>query len=604
MRVSVETTTGLERKATVAVPAESYEAAMAEFLKKRAATLKLPGFRPGKVPMKEVQRRFGTTARAEVTQTLVNASFADVVAEQQLAVVGVPQVEVLNHAAAGNDFEYTATFEVMPTIELQPFEALRVNVPTIEITESDVDGTVELLREQQVEWVEVERPAAEKDRVTVDYVAKVDGETVLEGAEEAVIVGGHHQVVELPAAVVGMTAGETRTFPISLRFREKAEATDEADPDAEDDAGAAIGADAEREGATAETAPPEEAPPAAPGEGEANEQQQAAAGQDDADGHVEDADGDVEDADEYVEDAGGDVDDAADAQGADGDLEGAAAVDDAQGYIEKDGIGEVSLRRVEAPQLPAVDDDFFDKLGIEPGPDRVAEFRLRVRRRMQSELDQAVRRAQRRELASVLRDAYDFDLPDVLVRAELTSRMRRIGLTLDLETVPPELAHLMYQDARDEVRLGLVLTEVARSENIEVDNERLGTRIAELATEFEDPAEAQQALVGNQENLRQVAGAVLEDQTMEHLLARADVTELPCSYADAITGRALPRRPTPPPPSAEMESSSTPPDPTAEAPEAEASEQPGDGADAPAADAPAESRGWGSRLRRLVGRAK
>lgn len=600
MRVSVETTTGLERKATVAVPAESYQAAMAEFLKKRAATLKLPGFRPGKVPMKEVQRRFGTTARAEVTQTLVNASFADVVAEQQLAVVGVPQVEVLNHAAAGNDFEYTATFEVMPTIELQPFEALRVNVPTIEITESDVDGTVELLREQQVEWVEADRPAAEKDRVTVDYVVKVDGEAVLEGAEEAFIVGGHHQVVELPAAVVGMTAGETRTFPISLRFREKTEATDEAEPNAEDDAGAAIGTDAEREGATAKIAPPEEALPAAPGEGEANEQQ-AAAGQDDADGYVEDADAEVEDA--AAEDADVDIGDAADAQGADGDVEDADG-DDAKGYIDKDGIGEVSLRRVEAPKLPAVDDDFFDKLGIEPGPDRVAEFRSRVRMRMESELGQAVRRAQRRELASVLRDAYDFDLPDVLVRAELTSRMRRIGLTLDLETVPPELAHLMYQDARDEVRLGLLLTEIARSENIDVDDERLRARIAELATEFEDPAEAQQALVGNQENLRQVAGAVLEDQTMEHLLARADVTELPCSYADAIIGRALPRRPAPPPPSADMESSSTPADPTAEALEAEASEQPGDGADVPAADSPAESRGWGSRLRRLVGRAK
>lgn len=590
MRVSVETTTGLERKATVAVPAESYEAAMAEFLKKRAATLKLPGFRPGKVPMKEVQRRFGTTARAEVTQTLVNASFADVVAEQQLAVVGVPQVEVLNHAAAGNDFEYTATFEVMPTIELQPFEALRVNVPTIEITESDIDGTVELLREQQVEWVEAERPAAEKDRVTVGYVVKVDGETVLEGTEETVIVGGHHQVVELPAAVVGMAAGETRTFPVSLRFREQAEAVDEADPEAEDDAAgatedvaAAADTEAKREGAApdvaAETAPPADALPAVPGEGQANHQRQVAVDQDDADADVGDAADEEADADE-----------------------------DAQGYIRKDGIAEVSLQRVEAPQLPAVDDDFFDKLGIEPGPDRVAEFRSRVRMRMESELGQAVRRAQRRELASVLRDAYDFDLPDVLVRAELTSRMRRIGLTLDLETVPPELAHLMYQDARDEVRLGLVLTEIARSENIDVDDERLRARVAELATEFEDPAEAQQALVGNQENLRQVAGAVLEDQTMEHLLARADVTELPCSYADAIIGRALPRRPAPPPPSADLDDSVAPADPAAEAqtnaPEAEASEQPGDAADVPAADPPAESRGWGNRLRRLVGRAK
>lgn len=589
MRVSVETTTGLERKATVAVPAESYEAAMAEFLKKRAATLKLPGFRPGKVPMKEVQRRFGTTARAEVTQTLVNASFADVVAEQQLAVVGVPQVEVLNHAAAGNDFEYTATFEVMPTIELQPFEALRVNVPTIEITESDVDGTVELLREQQVQWEEADRPAAEKDRVTVDYVVKVDGETVLKGTEEAIIVGGHHQVVELPGAVVGMAAGETRTFPVTLRFQEQAEAADEADPEAGDDAGAAtIGTDETRAGATAEAEPPEEVPPAAPSEGEANEHQQAAAGQDDADAAAEDADADG-------------------ARGDEGDVED-ADVEDVKGYVDKEGIGEVSLRRVEAPKLPAVDDDFFDKLGIEPGPDRVAEFRSRVRMRMESELGQAVRRAQRRELASVLRDAYDFDLPDVLVRAELTSRMRRIGLTLDLETVPPELAHVMYQDARDEVRLGLLLTEIARSENIDVDDERLRARVAELATEFEDPAEAQQALVGNQENLRQVAGAVLEDQTMEHLLARADVTELPCSYADAIIGRALPRRPAPPPPSADLDDSVAPADPAAEAqtnaPEAEASEQPGDAADVPAADSPAESRGWGNRLRRLVGRAK
>lgn len=596
MRVSVETTTGLERKATVAVPAESFQAAMAEFLKQRAATLKLPGFRPGKVPMKEVQRRFGTTARAEVTQSVVNSSFADVVAEQQLAVVGVPQVEVVNTATAGNDFEYTATFEVMPVIELQPFEQLSVNVPQVEIADSDVDDTVELLREQQVEWTPAERPAAAKDRVTMDYVVKVDGESVLEGDEETLIVGGDHRVSELPAAVVGMAAGETRTFPVSLAFRKTPEAADETaandeggeDGAAETDA-AAVAPDGV--GTVAGAHAPPEAPAAATPK--ATDSETVVRGEAVAEEAVPTAgEGEAH----REEDAAGQGEDEANA-----------------GYIRKDGIGEVSLHGVEAPQLPAVDDAFFDKLGIAPGPDRVAEFRSHVRRRMQSELDQMVRRAQRQEVASVLRDAYDFDLPDVLVRAELAARMRRVGLTLDLDKMPPQMAQLLYINAADEVRLGLVLTEIARREQIELDRERLYARVAELASEFEDPDEAQRALLGNQESLQQVAGVVMEDQAIEHLLARADVTRLPCSYADAIIGRALPRRPLPPPPGVEQDSPAagdeaaageeTTADETSAA-AASAGQPPADDADAPAADASPGGRGFVRRLRRFVRRAK
>ena len=598
MRVSVETTTGLERKATVAVPAESFQAAMAEFLKQRAATLKLPGFRPGKVPMKEVQRRFGTTARAEVTQTVVNTSFADVVAQEKLAVVGVPQVEVVSSASAGNDFEYTATFEVMPVIELQPFEQLSINVPQVEIADSDVDDTVELLREQQVEWTPAERPAAEKDRVTMDYVVKVDGESVLEGDKETLIVGGDHRVTELPAAVVGMAAGETRTFPVSLAFRKTPEAADETaandeggeDGAAETDAAAAApdgdgtvaGANAAPEALAAATPKATDSEPAVREEAVAEEAVPDA--REGEAGREENAAGQEED-------------------------------DASAGYIRKDGIGEVSLRGVEAPQLPAVDDAFFDKLGIAPGPDRVSEFRSHVRRRMQSELEQAVRRAQRQEVASVLRDAYDFDLPDVLVRAELAARMRRVGLTLDLDKMPPQMAQLLYINAADEVRLGLVLTEIARREQIELDRERLYARVAELASEFEDPGEAQRALLGNQESLQQVAGVVMEDQAIEHLLARADVTRLPCSYADAIIGRALPRRPLPPPPSAVEQDGPAAGDEAAAgreeatadetgAPAASAGQPPADDAAAPAADVSAGGRGFVRRLRRFVRRAK
>lgn len=529
MRVSVETTTRLGRKATVAVPSETFEAEVADRLKQRAATLKLPGFRPGRVPMKEVQRRFDRAVRAEAAQTIVQSSLPDVLAKEELDVVGLPQVELLN-TDAGNDFEYAATFEVRPTFELRPLEALHIRRPVAEIDETDIDETVELLREKQTKWVEVRRAVEKKDRVTVDYAVKVGGEKRSEGTDARFLAGGWFAVAELPEAVLGMAPGETRTFPATVPTREQ-----------EDDA---------------------EQPP------------------DTDDGPGSDAAGEQDAAPDDAATAG------------------------AESEASEAGIGEVTLKRVEEPHLPALDDAFFDQLGIEPGPDREARFRTQVKSRMGAELQEAVGRAIRRELSEVLGRAHKFDLPVVLVREEFASRLQRLGDTVKLDTLPEWFQQAMLLEASNAVRLDLLLGKVAEVAEISLDQDLLKARVKDLAANFEDEDEAERAFYGDRDQLQRIAAAVLEDQAIEHVLAQAQVVDVPCSYSEAIAGRGLPPLP-------EDEDDA---EPTATA--AEAEDAAIDGADAAAsarssetqpdaaqAEAPAKG-GLVGRLRRLVGRDK
>lgn len=562
MRVSVETTTGLGRKATVAVPSEAFEAEVAERLKKRAATLKLPGFRPGRVPMKEVQRRFGRTARAEAAQTIVQSSLPGVLAEEQLDVVGMPQVELLN-TDAGNDFEYAATFEVRPAFELQPLETLHIRRPVAEIAETDIDETVELLREKRTEWVEVGRAVRKKDRVTVDYAVRVAGEIRDEGTDAVLLAGGWFSVPELPEAVLGMTPGEARTFPATVPTREQGAAAEEpAAPDhgaatatSEEDVAAVAGA-AESEAPAAETAV------AAKDAGEAQDE-----------GDAEDGDSATARRDAGEADAGG---------------------------VRQQGVGEVAVKRIQEPHLPALDDGFFDELGIEPGPDREVRFRTQVKSRMGSELHEAVGRAIRRELSDVLGRAHKFDLPVGLVRQEFASRLRRLGDTVDLDALPDWFRQGLLAEASNAVRLNLLLGKVVEVAELALDQDRLETRIKELASNFEDEAEAERAFYGDQEQLERVGAGVLEDQAIEHVLTRAEVVDVPCSYSDAITGQGLP-----PLPRDDDESAAKAKGPHPDAADALLAETPPEAAPATpdAADAHPKS-GLVRRLRRLVGRDK
>jgi trigger factor len=165
MRVSVEAGQGLERRLTVALPAERIEQEVQNRLQNLARTARIAGFRPGKVPLKVVQQRFGKQVRGEVLGDLVQTSLNEAIQQEQLRPASGPKIEP---KVEGEGFEYVATFEVFPEFELAPIERFRVEKPVAEVTEQDMDDMLQMLRRQRTEWVEVDRPAREGDRVTID----------------------------------------------------------------------------------------------------------------------------------------------------------------------------------------------------------------------------------------------------------------------------------------------------------------------------------------------------------------------------------------------------------------------------------------------------
>ena len=228
MQVSVETTGSLTRKMTVAIPSAEFEGRVADRLRSTSKKVSLPGFRRGRVPLGEVERRYGASLRSEVASELVKSSLEDAVRQEEIPLIGTPTVEVVN-VEPGADLEFTATFEVLPEVDLVDLSTMRVRKPVAEISEADIDGMVESLRKQRTEWNPIERPVAVDDRVAVDYSIKVGGEVQGEPQHDVTFVVGSSQVVaEIDQAVVGMSVGDKRAFPVTIQ-RDSNETSDELD---------------------------------------------------------------------------------------------------------------------------------------------------------------------------------------------------------------------------------------------------------------------------------------------------------------------------------------------------------------------------------------
>lgn len=217
MQVSVESTGGLERKMTVQLPAEHVEQAVESRLRSMAPRVRMDGFRPGKVPFKLLRQRYGPQVRQEVLGELLQSSFQEAVAQQRLRLAGAPRIEPVS-LGGERDLEYTATFEVYPEIEVTGLDTIRIERPAVQIGEADVDRMIENLRAQRREWVEVERPAADGDRVTVDFLGRIDGEPFEGGRGEQVPVelGAGAMLADFEAGLRGRAPGEAAR--IEVRF--------------------------------------------------------------------------------------------------------------------------------------------------------------------------------------------------------------------------------------------------------------------------------------------------------------------------------------------------------------------------------------------------
>jgi trigger factor len=427
MQVSVESIGKLERRMQVQVPAVRVSSEIAARLKTISRTARLNGFRPGKAPLTVIRRQFGPQVHREVIGELMQATFSEAVAQEQLAPAGNPRIQPQS-IDEGQDLTYVATFEVFPEISLQPFDSLQVERTTAEVTDADVDAMIARLRKQSPKFVAVTRPAVAGDRVTVDFEGSVDGVPFAGGAATGVpvIIGDGRMLAEFDSGLLGASAGEQRTnsvaFPADYRTAELA-------------------------GQTAQF--------------------------------------------------------------------------------------QVSVKTVEEPTLPELDEEFCKAFGVEEGG--IAALRQEVTANMRRELEQTLRNRNKVAVMDKLLQANPVDVPNALIEAQIrdmqVEAMRKAGIK---DPAQAPAAQQYVEPARRRAALGLILADIVKRQRIVVDPVRTEARLDELAGSYGDPAAVKQSYRQNPEALRQVENLALEDQVTDWILANVTIQEVPSTFKDIM----------------------------------------------------------------------
>jgi len=218
MQVSVETTSGLERRLTVGIPAADIDGAVDLKIKDTASKVRINGFRPGKVPLREVKRRYGSSIREEVLGEMVNKHFYDAITQEGLAPAGMPQIDRVKDKT-GEDFEFVAVFEVYPELpEVQGFEKIAVTRPVSEVNDADVEVMIQKLREQRAKYEDVERAAQDGDQLTIDFDGLVDGETFEGGsaADTPLVLGSNSMIPGFEDGLVGALKADVRSLDLAF----------------------------------------------------------------------------------------------------------------------------------------------------------------------------------------------------------------------------------------------------------------------------------------------------------------------------------------------------------------------------------------------------
>lgn len=209
---NVETLSTLERRVSMALAADEIERRVDERLKKLARSVRMPGFRPGKVPLKLIAQTYGPQVRSEVLTDAVQKAFTDAVKQANLKVAGYPRFENTK------DLEFSATFEIYPEVKVGDLAGVTIERPGVEVDDAAVAKTIQILRRQRTRFEPAERPARDDDRVTVDFRGTIDGQGFAGGEAKdlAFALGGGRMLPEFDAAARGMSAGEEKSFELTF----------------------------------------------------------------------------------------------------------------------------------------------------------------------------------------------------------------------------------------------------------------------------------------------------------------------------------------------------------------------------------------------------
>ncbi len=218
MQTNLERLGELVRRLSVTLPAAEIESEVETRLKRLSRTVKLHGFRPGKVPLKVVAQQFGMQVRQEVLGDAMQRSFGEAIREQNLKVAGYPRFDAAPPAGGAAEFQYSATFEVYPDVAVGDIKGATIRRPVHEVTDADVEQTVEKMRGQRVRYEPAAREAQTGDRVILDFHGTIDGQEFSgnSGKDMQAVLGEGRLLADFESNLTGTRGGTEKTF--ELRF--------------------------------------------------------------------------------------------------------------------------------------------------------------------------------------------------------------------------------------------------------------------------------------------------------------------------------------------------------------------------------------------------
>lgn len=432
MQVSVETTTTdniLKCQLTVGVPRERIEPEIQSRLRSLARTVKFNGFRPGKVPLRVVEQKYGTKVRQEVIGEVIQTSFSEALQQENLRPIGQPMI---NFDREEQNFEqgltYTATFEIYPEIPPIKTDGLVIEKPTAVVQETDIDTMLQKLRGQRQTWYHVDTPAALGDKVIINLVGTINGEAYKGNEIKSLplILGKSNFILPgLEESLLGIRAGDSREVELTLP----------------------------------------------------------------------------------------------------------------QDYKNPELAGKVIHFRVYAnsvatPQLPPLDTEFAKALGVEDG--NLETLRQDARANMERELHQAIQSRIKQQALQALLNVNPINISKSLVDEEAQRLAQKMLQNLQIQgkyagefNLTPEM---FKEEAEKRVKLGLLVSEVVKVNNIQVQPERVRQMIDKLSYNYEDPEAVVNWYYADRQRLAEIEGAVLEEQVVEWLLERAEIIEKPTDF--------------------------------------------------------------------------
>jgi trigger factor len=433
MAVTVETLDKLERKITLTLPADVIRSEVDNRLKRLARTVKMDGFRPGKVPLNVVAQRYGYSVQYEVMNDKVGEAFAQAANEAKLRVAGQPRITEKEGAPEGQ-LAFDAIFEVYPEVKIGDLSSAEIEKLSTEVTDPAIDKTLDILRKQRRTFAQRPQDASAQDgdRVTVDFEGKIDGEPFQGGKAEdfQFIVGDGQMLKEFEDAVRGMKTGESKTFPLAFP----------------------------------------------------------------ADYHGQDVAGKQAD------------------------------------FL-------VTVKKIEAANLPEVNEAFAKSLGI--GEGTVEALRADIKKNLEREVKFRLLARNKNAVMDALVAKAELDLPKSSVQAEVDRMIQQARADLkqrgvkdaDKAPIPEEM---FRPQAERRVRLGLVVAELVRANNLQAKQEQIKQHVEELAASYEKPADVVRWYYSDPRRLAEVEAIVIENNVTDFVLGKAKVVDKQVSFDELM----------------------------------------------------------------------